>query len=86
VVRPEVPCSEETNTFNFLFSVKRTTTDTSSGSRDTNGIRPLARVLPTNENEALACAEYYAPGSVKRQLRLGALTGTAVSGIGPDAE
>lgn len=62
VIKPELVQSFETNTFNFLFSVKRM--------KDSEGLlMPLPRVLPTTEAEAHEVCDFYGPGSEERQAR-----------------
>ena len=62
VVRPELLQSFESNTFIFLFSVRRR--------KDAEGkLLPLPTILPTTEAEANEVCEFYGPGSEEKQER-----------------
>lgn len=70
VVRPEYVSSEETNTFDFYFTVDMESKDEINGDFEIiarrHGHYPppfhkktLPRVLPSTEQEAFACIEHY---------------------------
>lgn len=64
VTKPEALESYETNTFNFLFAIKRRKVE-EPGSKE---YLPMPTILPGNEEEALQMCSFYGPGSQKFEI------------------
>jgi len=80
VVKPEAVQSYETNTFNFVFEVRRRRKSgenvgatSSTGGDEENFIEemlvPLPEILPTTEEEANELCAFHGPGSEQRRAR-----------------